>query len=184
MNGGTLNVFGNFAIAFQGGTGNVQLNGGTLHLQQFSYEYPYKEPNQWVPADPCTLPHVGKATMDISGGQIIHDSNSTNGPGVASIYWQMVNEGKLTAYKGLGSVMIAYDPCTYQTTVTGQKMLWNFGDITFTGNSIMENDATYGLDKIFDVNGSDGGIFLSSGTPGTVYEVNWKTPGPGDCKLI
>jgi len=177
MNGGTLNVYGNFSIAFQGGTGRVQLKGGTLHLAQFSYEYAYKEPNQWFPAEPQTLPHVGKASMDISGGQIIHDSNAANGPGVGEIYWRMVNEGKLTAYNGLGSVLIAYDPCTFQTIVTGQKMLWNYNDITVTSNSVMDNDATYGLDKMFDVNGADAAIFLSAGV-GAVYDVNWKTPAP------
>ncbi len=178
MNGGTLNVYGNFSIAFQSGTGHVQLNGGTLHLKQFSYEYPYKEPNQWFPAEPNTLPHVGKASMDISGGQIIHDSNETDGPGVSQIYWQMVNEGKLTAYNGLGSVLIAYDPCTFKTSVTGQKMLWNYNDITVTSSSAMDNDATYGLNKMFDVNGADGAIFLSSDVGGTVYDVNWKTSAP------
>jgi hypothetical protein len=177
MNGGTLNVYGNFTIAYQGGTGRAQLNGGTLHLQQFSYEYPYKEPGQWLITDPITLPHIGKASMDISGGKIIHDSNATDGPGISDIYWRMVNEGKLTAYNGLGSVLIAYDPCTFQTTVTGQKMLWNYSDITVTSNSTMDNDITFGLDKMFDVNGSDAAIFLSAGA-GAVYTVDWKTPAP------
>ncbi len=178
MNGGTLNVYGNFSIAFQGGTGRVQLNGGTLHLQQFTYENPYKDLNAWLITDPNTLPHVGKATMDISGGKIVQDSNATNGPGISSIYWQMANEGKLTAYNGLGSVLIAYDPCTFQTTVTGQKMLWAYGNISVTSSSLMDNDATFGLDKMFDVNGTDAAIFLSSGSPGTVYNVDWKTAAP------
>ncbi|HBG28113.1 MAG: hypothetical protein A2Y10_00875 [Planctomycetes bacterium GWF2_41_51] len=177
INGGTVNVLGNFVISHQGGNGNVKLNGGTLHINQLTYEYNLQE--KVNPTDPDVEITPGKASLDISGGQIIHDSNARDCNAVAADYRTMASLGKLTAYNGMGDPVARINPITHQVIVTGEKMLWDFSDITVTSHSTMDNDAISGIDKMFKsaVTDSNAAIFLDGPGTGGVYTVEWETPG-------
>lgn len=177
MNGGTLNVLGNFVISHQGGNGTVKLNGGTLHIKQITYEWPWQE--KALPTDPNIAITPGRASLDISGGQIIHDSNARDCNAVAAVYRTMTSTGKLSAYNGLGDPVVRINPFTHQVIVTGEKTLWDFSDITVTSHSTMDNDALYGINKMFKSAPTDpnAAIFLDGPGVGGVYTVEWETPG-------
>lgn len=177
MNGGTLNVLGNFIISHQGGNGNVKLNGGTLHIKQLTYEWAFQE--KVNPSDPNIPITPGVASLDISGGQIIHDSNARDCNAVAAVYRKMASEGKLTAYNGQGDAVASINPATHQVFVTGEIVLWDYSDITVNSHSTMDNDANRGVDRFFKsaVTDPNAGIFLDGPGIGGVYTVEWETPG-------
>jgi hypothetical protein len=184
MNGGTLNVLGNFVVSFQGGTGTVKLNGGTLHLKQLTYEWPWQEKVNLTDPDVAITP--GTASIDISGGQIIHDSNARDCNAVADIYKTMASKGKLTGYNGRGDAVAKINPATYQVIVTGEMVLWDYTDITVKSHSTMDNDALFGINKMFKSAGTDpnASVFLNGPGAGAVYTVEWETPGDVTLKTI
>ncbi|MCE5187182.1 MAG: hypothetical protein LLF76_13760 [Planctomycetaceae bacterium] len=170
MNGGDLTVGGNFAVAFQGGDGRVELNGGTLHINQLTYEFAFTEadPNIPLPGGP------GIAAIDLSGGSIVH-----SGTAVPAVYQQMIDAGKLTAYHGKGDVIVRFDAATQQTTVTGQKLLWNYSDINVSASSIVVDEGWSGLDRMFKASVTDPNATIFLDDPaGAVYFVEWQTAGP------
>lgn len=176
MNGGTMNVLGNFVVSHQGGNGTVKLNGGTLHIKQLTYEYAFQE--KVLPTDPNIAITPGTASIDLSGGQIIHDSNARDCNAVAGLYRTMATAGKLTAYNGQGDAVARINLATHQVIVTGQKVLWDFSDITVTSHSMMDNDALYGIDRMFKsaVTDPNASVFLNGPGVGAVYTAEWETP--------
>lgn len=181
MNGGNLNVLGNFVISgiaatgtTQAGNGSVQLNGGTLHLKQFTYEWPWAE--KVLPTDDNVPVTPGKARMDISGGQILHDCNAIESGAVIVTYQGMIDAGKLTGYNGKGDVIVRFDPDAHQVKVTGQKILWDYPDITVDPcSSIVVDENLYGFDKMFKSNINDSNATLFLDKPSRFYDVNWST---------
>jgi hypothetical protein len=181
MNNGTMNVLGNFVISgiaatstTKAGNGSVQLNGGTLHLKQFTYEWPWAE--KVLPTDPNVPVTPGEARMDISGGQILHDCNALESGAIIATYQGMIDAGKLTGYNGKGDVIVRFDPDANQVKVTGQKILWDYPDIAVDPcSSIVVDQSWCGFDKMFksNINDSNATIFLDD--PNKFYYVNWST---------
>ena len=172
MNGGLLNVRQMFQISAQGGTGRVELNGGTIHSGQFAYEWPYDEPNAAKPTDPFYTPKgTGKATMDITGGKLIENGDQR------VLDQNMVNEGKLTAFGGQGTVMIKYLPDVNQTQVTGVQMLWDSSKITVTNSSLPIDNTINGIPNMFENGAADANatVFVNGTGAYPVYFVEWRT---------
>jgi len=84
MTDGTVTVTGAFGIGTNGGTGDVQLDGGTISCGSI------------------TIPTSG--SMDITGGTLIINGNQT------AVVIGLVNAGKMTAYGGTGTIL--YDTTT------------------------------------------------------------------------
>ncbi|MGA2916660.1 MAG: hypothetical protein ABSE89_11605 [Sedimentisphaerales bacterium] len=181
MNNGTMNVLGNFIISgiaatstTKAGNGSVQLNGGTLHLKQFTYEWPWAE--KILPTDPNVPVTPGKASMDISGGQILHDCNVLESGAVIATYQGMIDAGKLTGYNGKGDAVVRFDPDANQVKVTGQKILWDYPDVNVDPCSSLVVDQSWcGFDKMFKSNINDSNATLFLDKPSRFYDVNWST---------
>jgi len=94
MTGGMVTVpNGAFGIATDGGSGDVQLDGGTISCDSFSM--------------------AAGATMDITGGTLIVDDNAT------STIIGYITSGWLTAYEGTGVVVYDYGTTTTgKTTIS------------------------------------------------------------------
>jgi len=94
MTTGTVTVTSTFGIATNGGSGDVQLDGGTISCDAFSM--------------------ATGATMDISNtGTLIVNDNAT------SIISGYISNGWLTAYSGTGTIIYDYNETnTGKTTVT------------------------------------------------------------------
>jgi len=93
MTGGMVTVSMKFRIALMGGTGHVQLDGGTISCRK--------------------LIMLTGATMDISSGTLI-----VNGDGTSTIN-DYINNGWLTAYSGSGTLNVDYNVTNPgKTTVT------------------------------------------------------------------
>lgn len=88
LNGGTINVTGNFSLGWSGGTGYANIEDGVLNL---SY---------WAGADAIK----GNSLMNIEGGTVVVGGSDQTGT-VAGF----VSAGKIAAYGGTGTVVYDYD---------------------------------------------------------------------------
>jgi hypothetical protein len=90
MNGGTLNIAGTrFRIGYNSsGVGRIYLYGGTINCDNTSTDF--------------AMAHSGTASMDITNGQLVINRN------LASAMNDYVNYGLITAYGGMGTVLVDY----------------------------------------------------------------------------
>lgn len=98
MNGGTVSVAGMVGLGWNGGTGTVQVNGGTLNL------------SQWSPSNPGSI--VGASVLDIGAGTVVIAGNQ-----VSSVS-NFVSNGKITGYGGTGVVSNFFNGVSTTLTAT------------------------------------------------------------------
>ncbi len=98
INGGTVSVTGMLGLGWNGGTGHVNINGGTLNL------------NQWSDSNPGSI--AGASVLDVAGtGKVVINGNWT---GSVSNY---VSGGQITANGG-PNVFYSYYPGANITTIS------------------------------------------------------------------
>jgi hypothetical protein len=96
MEGGTLNVTNMFGLGWNGGQATVELNGGTLHTEQWNFT---------------------------NNANTSYSFDITEGKWVQNHFWvdeiqALVDDGMITAYGGAGTINIAWDAVNEQTIVT------------------------------------------------------------------
>jgi hypothetical protein len=95
MEGGTLNVLtGMFGLGWNLGQATVELNGGTLHTDQWNFN------------------NASDYSFDITGGEWIQNHFWVNE------IQALVDAGMITSYGGAGTVSVTWDPVLEQTHVT------------------------------------------------------------------
>ncbi|MCK5171812.1 MAG: hypothetical protein KAR47_00360 [Planctomycetes bacterium] len=155
MTAGTITVTSAFGIGTNGGSGDVQLDGGTISCGSFSM--------------------TASATMDIGGGTLIVNGDAT------ALINSYVGGGLITAYSGAGTVAVDYNVSNPgQTTVTAnspEKASYPTPPHGVTGVSInadlswspgayaTSHDVYFGIDATPDV-----GEFMGN-QPGTTYDL-------------
>lgn len=107
INGGTVDVGGMFGIGWDGGSGKVEVNSGLLHLSQWSQDHPSI-------ADGSVL-DIEEGTVRIDYWQL--DDPETRDLDFGTMEW-MVDQGRITAYDGAGTVNIDWDAENNQTVLT------------------------------------------------------------------
>lgn len=98
MNGGTVSVAGMFGLGWNGGKGNVHVNGGTLSLAQ------------WSASSPGSI--VGASVLDVRAGTVVIAGNH-----VSSVN-SYISSGKIIGYGGTGVVSNYYDGVSTALTAT------------------------------------------------------------------
>jgi len=155
MTGGTVNVTDNIKLGQSGGSGRINLYGGTFYNGNDN-------------------PVIGEnSIIDITEGTLVLPGDATS-----PINDHILN-GSITAYDGDGRVIATYDNGTNQTTVTAAmvdpELAWNPGPVNWTtvpwtttgqtlswkpGEYAASHDVYFGTDRN-DVNDADNTIGAS-----------------------
>ncbi len=144
INGGIVNVGHQLGLGWDGGTGYMYVNSGTLNLANWS--------DQTISST---------SVLDISEGTVIINGNQT-----ASIA-SFVAAGRITGYGGAGQVFYDYD-VTYpgKTTITAEQLT---GPAVPTGLSAVAGDGFVSLDWADNTQGDWAGYRVYRSTTSGSY---------------